>query len=461
MTTPSRIAVVGGGITGLATAHFLRKRGAAGRIVVFESSDRFGGNIRTEHHGELTLDVGADAWVTTKPQATRLAEELGLGKELIVTPEKNRKVFIAGDRGLIPVPRGLVLGIPTTLESIVKTKLFSLRGKARIAAEVAIPRRELRGDEDESISEFVTRRLGREACDRIVAPLLGGIFSGDADELSIRAGVPQLVKLEQEYGSLIRGARAQQRARAAQGMTHAFVSLPGGVQRLVERLVGSLEGVELRRSSPVRRIVPEGERYAIEGDGPREIVDAVVLTAPAYVLSPMVAEMNARLAKLLDILRYGSTALVFLAVPRAAVDHPLDATGFLVPRSTGSDLVACTVISSKWERRAPESTALFRLFFGGSRGPGILEKSDDELVRIATGELRRFMPFRGDPQDAFVRRLAKASPQPRVGHLRWLADVRAELARHPRVVLAGNGYGGVGIPDCIRQAEEAASALLG
>lgn len=456
-----RIAIVGGGITGLATAWFLRQRGAGDRVVLFEASDRFGGNIRTEKHGDLTIDAGPDAWVTAKPEATKLAEALGLGGEFIHTPERNRKVYIAGNDGMTPVPSGLVLGIPTTLASIARTRLFTTRGKARMAADLVIPRRRFAGDEDESISEFVTRRLGREACDKIVAPLLGGIFSGDADELSIRAGVPQLVKLEEQYGSLIRGARAQQRARVARGMTHAFVSLPGGVQRLVDRLVERLDGVDLRRQAAVKRIVPEGGRYAVElASGACEVVDAAVLTSPAFVLSPMLADMNARLASLLGELRYGSTALVFLAIPRAAVDDPLDSTGFLVPRSTGSDLVAVTVISSKWEGRTPKDVALFRLFFGGNRGPRILDESDDQLVRIGIRELRRFIPFRGEPRESFVRRLPKASPQPRKGHLRWLADVRAELARHPGLVLAGNGYGGIGIPDCVRQAEDAANAVM-
>jgi oxygen-dependent protoporphyrinogen oxidase len=461
--SPMRIGILGGGVTGLATAWFLRQQGVRpAEIVLFEGSDRFGGNVRSERQGELMLDVGPDAWVTTKPAASRLAAALGLTKELIVTPEHRRNVFIAQRTGLVPLPPGFVLGIPTSLRSVASTPLFTLRGKARMAADLAIPRRSFEGDEDESIAEFVTRRLGREACDRLVAPLLGGIFSGDAEELSIRAGVPQLVAMEKEYGSLIRGVRAQRRERQAAGATHAFVSMPGGVGRLVERLVEELDGVDLRLSTPVRRLTPLESGYALDlGDGKRETVSAVVLAAPSYALAPMVEGMNARLASLLAQLQYGSTALVFLAYPKRAVGHALDATGFLVPRSTGSELVAVTILSSKWEGRAPDSTALFRLFFGGARDPGVVDRSDEDLTRLGIAELGKFLPLQGDPSASFVRRFPKASPQPKKGHLRWLRDVQTELARHPRIVLAGNGYGGVGIPDCVRQANEAATALLG
>jgi protoporphyrinogen/coproporphyrinogen III oxidase len=455
------VVIVGGGITGLSTAFYLdRAWGSSKRIVVLEGSERFGGNIRSERRGGLTLDLGPDAWVTTKPQATELARTLELDKEILTTPEKNRKVYIAQGSGLLALPPGLVLGIPTALESLRHTSLFSLRGKARIAADLVLPRRSFDTDEDESIAQFVTRRLGHEACDRIVAPLLSGIFSGDADELSIRAGFPQLVAMERDYGSLIRGARAQRRARAEAGEKHTFFSLDRGIHRLVERLIEELGRVTLRTRAPVRSLrAVEGGWEVILPEGERLVTENVVLTAPAYVLAPMLTEVSARLASSFAELRYGSTALVFLAFPRAAVGRDLDATGFLVPRSTGSDLVASTWISSKWEGRAPESTALFRLFFGGSRGPEVLGKSDEELLRLGIAELGRFVPLRGEPTDATVHRCERASPQPRTGHLRWLADVRAELGRHRGLHLAGNGYGGVGIPDCIRQAKETVATL--
>lgn len=444
MTAP-RVAVVGGGITGLTAAHRLEALGA--RATVFEAADRLGGNIRTAWAGGFVLDAGPDSWVKTKPDATALAKELGLGDELVETIEENRRVYVAIGRELHALPEGLVLGVPTRLEPLVRTPLFGWDAKVRMALEPLVPKRTFAGDEDESVSAFFTRRFGDELTDRLAAPLLGGIFAGDATDLSVRATFPQLVEMEQQHGSLTRAMRRAPRGKGA-GM---FLSLEGGMQRLVERLAERLERAELRLRVPVRAIEPSGARWSVDG----EPFDDVVLTVPAFAAADMLRGHDAELARRLGELAYASTATVLLGFARADVPHPLDATGFLVPRSLGRPLLACTFVSSKWPHRAPPGYALLRAFLDARA----LELRDEDAADLAAAELGRFLGPLGAPRLRRVFRHVRASPQPGVGHLARMRAIRARLARHPGLHLAGNGYDGSGIPDCIKQASRAAAEV--
>jgi oxygen-dependent protoporphyrinogen oxidase len=468
------VVVVGGGITGLSCAYRLAKLAEGQkRITVLERSDRLGGNLRTDKIGGFVVDAGPDSWVATKPQATQLATELGLGRELMPTVEENRRVYVVHGRALLPLPEGLVLGVPTKFTPMAVTPLFGIDAKIRMALEPLVPKRVYHGDEDESVEGFVARRLGDELAERLASPLLGGIFAGDAAHLSVRATFPQLVEMEQKYGSLVLAMRAMQRARAAKAgeegekaaAPSAFTSLVGGVGSLIDRLAERMAGVEISTRAEVRRVeaLEPGDargRYAVELAGGEVLfADRVVLTGAAHGFAGAVESLDDELARHLRALRYASTATVFLAYKRDQVKRELDATGFIVPRSSGRKILAGTWVSSKWHHRAPAGHVLMRAFFGGAWGEELLGASDVELAELARSELSALMGELPAPLFSRAYRWERASMQPEVGHLVRMREIRERLALHPGLYLGGSGYDGVGIPDCVKQGEAIARAI--
>lgn len=467
---PFRVLVVGGGITGLALAHALETQLASvpSEVLLFEGGPRLGGNIHTFRHAGFVADAGPDSWVSTKPQATALAKEIGLEDDLIGTIPDNRRVYIAWGGKLHALPEGLVLGVPTEISPMLGTELFTWDSKLRMGLDLLVPPRTFGPSDDESIAAFVGRRLGDDVADRLVGPLLSGIFAGDAQDLSIRATFPQLVEAEQKHGSLIRAMRAQKAARkggssgAAAGSM--FVSLVRGMGDFVTTLAHRLKDALVLTETPVSAIerLPDGDprgRFVVEtAAGPR-FADAVVGTTPTHLFAPLVRELDPALADAFGEIQYVSTATVFLGFKKRDVAHPLDASGFIVPRSLGRPMLASTWVSSKWEHRAPSGHALLRVFFGGANAAGVLGRDDDELTRLAVAELGAFLDLRGAPVFSKVFRFDRKSPQPLVGHLRRVATIKAGLARHPGLYYCGNGFEGTGIPDCIKQAEAAAASL--
>ena len=464
-----RIVIVGGGITGLAAAHaaVARARDIGRRIAltVFERTPRFGGNLVTERVDGFLIDGGPDSWVASKPEATALAHDLGLASALIGTNEATRRYYIAwGDR-LHPVPEGLVLGVPTRILPLARSSLFSWRGKARMAIEPLVPVRTLEGDDDESIADFAARRLGREAAERLVAPLLGGITSGDASDVSVRATFPQLVAMEREYGSLVRGMLAQARRPKKTWGGSAFLSLEGGVGALVDALVDRLrsEGVTLRAGTAVRSLARRGADWTIDVEpGESFDADAVLLAGPAHVAARLVVALDGALASDLGSIPYGSSATVFLAYRRADVTHPLDGVGFVVPRSLGRSIRAGTWVSSKWHGRAPEGHVLLRAFFGGVGGGDDLALDDAGLSALARRDLAALMGLDAQPLWSKVFRFDAARAQMRVGHLSKIRAIRERLASAaPGLRIAFGGFDGDSIPDSIRQGQEAGRAMVG
>jgi oxygen-dependent protoporphyrinogen oxidase len=459
MPVAKRIVIVGGGIAGLAAARaaVLRGREVGGEVsvTVLERAPRFGGVLVTERVDGFLLDAGADSWVVAKPHATALARALGLGGSLLGTRLENRRYYVCwGDR-LHLVPEGLVLGVPTRIGPLLATRLFTWRGKARMALEPFIAARRFEGDDDESIADFATRRLGREAAERLVAPLLGGISAGDASDISVRAAFPQLVAMEREHGSLVRGMLVARRARSGES---PFMSLEGGTGALVDALVGRLreDGVTLREKASVEGLTRDGTwTVRLEG-GERLAADAVLLAVPAYAASKLVADLDEELSRALSSIVFGSSITVFLGYRRSDVRHPLDGVGFVVPRTAGRAVMACTWISSKWEGRAPEDHMLLRVFLAQS------SQTDGALVSTARAELGTLMGLDAEPRMTRIFRFEHSSAQMRVGHLVTLRTIRTRLAKAtPGLRVAGGGYDGVGIPDCIRQGEEAGRAMVG
>jgi oxygen-dependent protoporphyrinogen oxidase len=466
-----RVVIVGGGITGLATAYALEKSGEPCEVRVIEAGPRLGGNLVTWNHNGFTIDGGPDSWVATKPHATRLAKAVGLGDELIGTRADTRKVYIVWKKQLHAMPEGLVLGIPTEWKPFAQTELFGLDTKLRALLEPIIPRKLFAGDEDESIASFIGRRLGSDISERIAGPLLGGIFAGDPESLSVRACVPQLVEAEAEYGSLVRAMRVLRAARkknAGAGEVEAstFISLKRGMGDLVTYLAHRLRDAELTTDCAAERVaqLPAGDsrgRWAVETTRGTMFADHVALTVPAHASAGLVRELDPGLSRMLGAMRYVSTATVFLAYRKYDVRHPLDAVGFLVPRGENRPILACTFVSSKWDHRAPSGQALMRVFIGGAGAEQHLALDDDALVRLAREQLYDLIGIERPPVFGKVFRFNRASPQPTVGHLGRMRTLLGRVATWEGLYVAGNGFIGTGIPDSIKQGEEVAARIMG
>jgi oxygen-dependent protoporphyrinogen oxidase len=462
----NRVVIVGGGISGLSTAHAVLELDPSAELVLLEQAPRVGGSIITERPAGFILDAGPDSWVATKPQATALAKRLGLDDELIGTIPENRRALIAWGDVLHPLPEGFVLGVPTSVLPIITTRLFSARGKLRMAMEPLVPRRRPVGeDDDESIDSFVRRRLGGEVAERLVAPLLGGIYGGDAAALSMRATLPQFVEMEAKQGSLIHAMKAAHRPRGAGPRPSMFTSLRSGLGTLVDRLVSKIGPERIHTDAKVARVSfskddPRG-RFAVEvcGDEPRH-ADHVVLSIPAHAAAYALRSMGEPLTSLLCAMPYISTGVVMMAFARSDIAHPLNATGYIVPHVLGHPALAATWVTSKWAHRAPEDQVLIRVFLGGAGADDLLAKDDGELERLARDELERTMGVKASPRLTRVFRFLRANPQPLVGHPGRMRQTRELLAATPGLHLVASGYDGVGIPDCVRQAEQAARAIV-
>jgi oxygen-dependent protoporphyrinogen oxidase len=472
------LVVVGAGVTGLAVARALLRARPDLRVLVLESKQSAGGNIRTEREDGFLIDAGPDSFIRTKPHALALCRDLGLESEFIGTEDVARHVYVAHAGRLELLPGGMALAIPTRLDPLVKTPLLTFRGKLRMLAEPLVSRRT--APTDESILSFFARRVGEEGAEKLAGPLLSGIYAGDVSKLSIRATFPQLVALEKKHGSLVRGLLAEELAREGksgrarpsmrdvlawlrrEGEARAaspFVSFRGGMGTLVDALVRSLPDGTLRLGTEVRALSRRDDGvYHVEVDGGAVRARAVVLATPAHVAAGLAPD--AALARELGEIPYVSTATVFFALDRARVAHSLEGFGFIVPRGEAR-VLAATWVSSKWRGRAPAGASLIRAFVGGARDPELVESSsDEELVALAKLDLERLMGPLGAPRFTRVYRYARSSPQPVVGHVERLERIRARLSALPGLYVTGAAYDGVGIPDCVRQAEETAKAAL-
>ena len=448
-----KVVVVGGGIAGLAAARRLQSAAGDVDVVLVEGDDVLGGKIRTERVDGFVIEAAPDSFLSRKERGVGLCEELGLGDELIGRRPENPRSFVRHGRDLHPLPEGLTGMIPTNLDAVERSALLSDEGKARFAAEVDVPA--AAGDEDESVASFVTRRFGREAYERLVEPLMTGIYGGNGDLLSLRATFPQLSVLELEHGSLLRSLPAQ----SVTGDRPPFVSLRGGMDTLVSALVASLGRTKLQLGSPVRRVVARAGGYDLElVDGETIRADGVVVATPAFVAAALLEELDADLAAAHAEIPYASSVVVTLAFSAQDV-AALEGYGYVIPRAESRDVLACTWSSQKWEGRAPAGEVLVRIYAGRFRGRDLALDSDAELVTLAREELA-LLGVDATPVLIRIQRWPLGMPQYVLGHLERLERIDAALAEHPGLAVAGAAYRGVGIPDCIRSGETAAESVV-
>ncbi|HSK63964.1 MAG TPA: protoporphyrinogen oxidase [Pyrinomonadaceae bacterium] len=453
-----RVVVIGGGISGLAAAHRLHELDPGLNVTLLEASSRLGGTLQTDEHEGFLLERGPDSFISEKPEAVALAKRLGLESHLIETNPDQRRSFIVRNGRLRPVPEGFQLMAPSRLWPFLTTDIFSLTGKARMAADLILPRRSANGVADESLSSFVRRRLGCEALERMAQPMVGGIYTADPETLSLRATLPRFLDMERDHRSLI--LAMLRKSRSQKGTSGARYSLFLSFDRGMEVLVRALGKCETRLNTRVVAIERE-RRFKIKTDKEEPIyADAVVIALPAYVAASLLANLNPALASQLNRIKYASTATINLGYRREAVRHPLNGFGFVVPFVEKRSLIACTFSSVKFSGRAPENHVLLRAFAGGALQPDMFALHEAEMLTRVEHDLRQLLGIDEQPLFTKVSKWENSMPQYEVGHLDRVAAIESALAQLPDLQLAGNAYRGAGIPDCIRSGETAAEKLI-
>jgi oxygen-dependent protoporphyrinogen oxidase len=459
-----RVVIVGGGISGLVAAYRLQQATRADlEITLLEASERLGGKILTDRFDGLTIEGGPDSFLSSKPAALNLCEELGLSERLIGTTESGGGTYILSHGRLEPLPEGITMLVPTRLRPLLRSRLLTLRGKLRMGLDNLIPRR--RDEGDESVGHFVRRRLGNEAFERMAQPLLSGIYAGDAEQLSLLATFPRLRDVERRYGSLTRGMLAQRRQarQAAPGgpRRSAFMSLQGGTGELIDTLVATLERVDLRISTNASQVERINGRFAVTtSTGDRIDADALVLATPAYASAELLRPLDPPLADLLDRIPYVSTATITLGYHTADFNQQSAGRGFVIPRVENRELTAVTWATNKFAGRAPDDIALVRGFVGRAGREAVVDLPDDELLTLVRRELREILGIDAEPVVARIYRWRRALPQYNLGHLDLLHQIDDRLTQLPQIALCGSAYRGVGIPDCIQSGQTAADRAL-
>ena len=453
---PIQVAVLGGGVAGLAAGLALQDAGVPFQLC--EAGRRWGGVIRTDQERGFLLEAGPDSLLAAKPEAAALCRRLNLESRMVPTnPTCRRTYFLEGGR-LHPLPDGMFLAVPTKIGPFLKSALFSWRGKLRMGLDVL--RRPRPSTEDESISVFLGRHFGREAVEKLGEPWLAGIHAGDPDHLSIQATFPRFVELERRHGSLILGMWRAGRGQTGSRPSGApFFSLLGGLEELTRAIVEAIPAGSRRLGTAARSLERTNGAYrvALEGGASLE-AKSVILAMPASRSAEVLESSEPRTASTLRELRFASSATVFLGYPRDHVRHPLDGYGLLVPRNAGVRTTACTFMSTKLPGRAPEGKVLLRGFLGGARDGDVLSLADDDLVSTVRSDMAPVLGLEGEPELARVYRWPDTTPQLGVGHAGWIEGIERSLPAG--LVLAGAGYRGVGIPDAIGDGQRAAQRAI-
>ena len=453
------VVIVGGGISGLAAAYRLVELGLEeSQITLLEAGTRLGGIIKTEQRDGFVLERGPDSFISEKPEAVALAKRLGIEPRLIGTNEEFRRSFIVRNGRLRPVPEGFQLLAPSRILPFLTTDIFSLPGKIRMAADLVLPR--VNGKEDESLASFVRRRLGREALERMAQPMVGGIYTADPETLSLRATLPRFLDMERDHRSVILAMLRQGQAQktGTSGARYSlFLSFDHGMEVLTKTLAGVVPNV--RFNTRIEELSHDSGTWRLKTDsGETFKADAVCLALPAYVAAHLLRNVSEPLAANLNAIKYASTATINFAYRRAAIKHPLNGFGFVVPFIEKRSLIACTFSSVKFPGRAPDGHVLLRAFAGGALQPDVFALADIE-TRVEN-DLRELLGITEKPIFTETARWERSMPQYEVGHLNRLTQIETAIDQLQGLTLAGNSYRGAGIPDCVRSGETAADKII-
>jgi oxygen-dependent protoporphyrinogen oxidase len=478
MTTAPKIAIIGGGIAGLSAAWTLEKARRSGPPVeyhLFEAADRLGGVISSETIDGCVVEGGPDSFLTEKPAAAALCRELGIADELLPSNDAQRKTYIVVRNRLIPLPDGLMFMVPTKLVPTALTPLFSWSTKLRMAREFLFPPEP--ATEDESVADMTRRHFGQETVDRLVSPLLSGVYGGDASQLSVRAVLPRMVTMEKEHRSLSRAMLAARKTpappRKSTSPRSLFTTLRGGMKLMVDGIAAQLQPGSIHLTTPAHALhhnsidcsdpKPADCRYTcgwtLETARGQEKFDGIVLALPAWAASNLLRPVDRLVSDLLAEIPYSSSITVTLGFNRWDLSLP-PGFGYLVPPTEKRSMLACTFVHAKFAGRTPADKGVLRCFLGGSGNDHLLDEPDARLTAIVLKELREILGLDAQPNFVRITRSRRAMAQYAVGHIERVQAIHESVAALPGVALAGNAYSGIGVPDCIRTGQEAADSVL-
>lgn len=438
----NRVLIIGGGITGLAAAYYLDKAGY--RATIIEKSPRLGGVIQTERKENCLLETGPDSFMAAKPWAMDLIREVGLADEVINSNDHLRVTYVVRKGKLVPLPDGMMMMVPTKIWPLVTTRLISWPSKIRMGLELL--RKPAGKRPDRSIQDFLLDHYGQESIDYLAEPLLAGVFGGDPAALSVDSVLTRFVEIEAKYGSLSRGVLAAPKPKGSGSGGSLFRTLKGGLGTLVDRLAPHADVIQGQAEAI--------DQNRVRVNGAWMEAENIFIAAPAYTASKLVRPLHPALAELLDTIPYSSSVTLSLIFDRASIDHPLKGFGFLVPKVERKHIKACTWVNNKFNYRAADGKILLRCFFGGE-----YSESDEGLVRLALDDLRSLMGLTARPTAFHVARWPKAMAQYTVGHRARIEEIKAMMHTLPGIYIGGNGYNGIGLPDCIRSGKDAAAAI--
>ncbi len=495
-----RVAVIGGGIAGLAAAHRLQELHPQGQIILIEARPRLGGVLSTVHEQGFEVEQSVDNFITTVPWGIDLCKRLGLADRLVQTNPAYRRTFVVRRGRLHRLPDGFLMMAPTRLWPLAVTPILSPLGKLRAALEYFIPPSE--DDADESMAGFVRRRLGREVFDRLVEPLVSAVYAADLEKLSVLATLSRFREMERNHGSLIRAMRHQMKTRPRAGSESGarysmFVTLEDGLASLVDAITARLPPNTVYLNTAVTQIERHGNSWRIwtkdsgqngakEGSGASDVsqdanqksqlhndansqspttdssftCDALILATPSPTTAGLLRPLDAALADDLASINHSGTAIVSFGFASEQIGHPMDGMGVVVPKIENSPILACSFSSRKYPHRAPEGKELLRVFVGGASKPELATMDDEPLKSLVLGELSKLLQIRGEPCYCNVAHWPGTMPQYHVGHRELVARIEARAADLPHLYLAGNAYHGVGLPDCVHSGELAAERAL-
>jgi oxygen-dependent protoporphyrinogen oxidase len=463
-----KIAIIGGGITGLSAAFYTKKMFEEQQIPVditlIEKSHELGGKIRTLHLDGFVIEKGPDSFLARKLPVMTLTKELGLEGELTATNPKAKTNYILHHGKLHKMPLGLVLGIPTSMTPFIKTGLLSPAGKIRAAMDLWLPKR--KGTKDESLGSFIQRRLGKEVLEHITEPLLAGIYAGDTQSLSLKATFPQFLELEQKHRSLILGMVAgKKKVREIEGLPEIakksmFLTYKKGLISLVERLKEALQSIQIISGQGVEEVTKTEHGYSLRLESGSQLeADGIIMALPTFQTAKLLPGVST--IKWLENISYVSVANVVMAFDKKDITFPLDGSGFVVPRKEGRTITACTWTSSKWLHTAPEGKILLRCYVGRAGSEEWVHLTDPQILSKVRSDLKDIMGIMVEPIFYEITRNYHSMPQYPVGHIEQLKKLRDRLTNQkPGIFLCGAGYQGVGIPDCIQQGKDAAEQML-
>ena len=472
-----RIAIVGGGLSGLAAAYRIGERFAAESrpldLTLFEAGPRTGGIMGTRQIGDYLVETGADSFITNKPWAVNLCRRLGIEDQLISTDETYRRSLVLHKGKPVPVPDGFMLLSPAKVGPVLMSPIFSPCGKLRLAWEYFVPKRSQNDQQDESLAAFVRRRFGREALERLIQPLVGGIYTSDPERLSLRATMPRFLDMERDYRSLIRASRKQQAQNAdatfsGSGARYGLFATPaGGISELLDLLRDRVaEFATIRTETAVTALRPRTSTGGASSgweitlsNGSSESFDGIIPAMRSWQAARLLKSLDAPLAELLEGIEYASTAIVVSGHKLDDIRDPLNAFGLVVPAIENRRILAVSFASRKFPGRAPAGRVILRTFIGGAMQPELLNHSDEELLEIVREELADILGVSGRAEFTTVCRYERAMPQYHLGHCDRVESIERLVSKHTGLELAGNAYHGVGIPDCIHSGEQAAERL--